>query len=140
MAGESQAEAITTDVTLRYSDMDAFGHLNNAVYATLFEAGRVAYVDQLLAPLTPAGAGYVIVKLTIEFKAETRYPGTARIATRVTRVGGSSMTYAQELRVNGKLSATAESVCALFDLTRRKALRCPDAMRDFFAARGAATG
>jgi acyl-CoA thioester hydrolase len=140
MPDAGQSDAVTTEVTLRYSDMDALGHLNNAVYATLFEAGRVAYVDQLLAPLTPAGAGYVIVRLTIEFKAEARYPGVASVLTRVTRVGGSSMTYAQELSVNGKLAATAESVCALFDLARRKALRCPDAMRDFFAARGAATG
>jgi acyl-CoA thioester hydrolase len=128
---------VVTEVTLRYCDMDVLGHLNNAVYATLFEAGRVAYVDEVLAPLTPAGAGHVIVKLTIEFKAEAKYPGVARIATRVSRVGGSSMTYAQELRVNGKLAATAESVCALFDLQRRKAVRCPDEMRAFLRAQGA---
>jgi acyl-CoA thioester hydrolase len=140
MSGAPDDGTIITEVTLRYSDMDALGHLNNAVYATLFEAGRVAYVDDLLSALTPAGAGYVIVKLTIEFKAEARYPGVARIATRVSRVGGSSMTYAQELHVNGRLAATAESVCALFDLARRKALRCPDAMRSFLAAAGANTG
>ncbi|MGL4242720.1 MAG: acyl-CoA thioesterase [Beijerinckiaceae bacterium] len=129
--------AILTEVTLRYSDMDALGHLNNAVYATLFEAGRVAYVDRMLDPLTPAGAGYVIVRLTIDFKAEAKYPGVAAISTRVSRVGGSSMTYAQELHVNGKLAATAESVCALFDLTRRKAMRCPDEMRAFLKEKGA---
>jgi acyl-CoA thioester hydrolase len=129
--------AIRTEVTLRYSDMDPIGHLNNAVYATFFEAGRVAYVEAALSPFTPAGAGYVIVKLTIEFKAEARYPGMAEIITRVSRVGGSSMTYTQEMRVNGKLAATAESVCALFDMTRRKAMRCPDEMRAFLKARGA---
>jgi acyl-CoA thioester hydrolase len=129
--------AIETEVTLRYSDMDPMGHLNNAVYATFFEAGRVSYVDDVLAPLTPAGVGYVIVKLTVEFKAEARYPGVARVLTRVSRVGGSSMTYLQEMHVNGKLAATAESVCALFHMTRRKALRCPDAMRELLKARGA---
>jgi acyl-CoA thioester hydrolase len=132
------AAAVATEVTLRYSDMDVMGHLNNAVYATLFEAGRVAYVEERLATLTPEGAGYVIVKLTVEFKAEARYPGVARVLTRISRVGGSSMTYAQELHVNGRLAATAESVCALFDLARRKALRCPDGMRAFLAAEGAA--
>ena len=130
---------VVTEVTLRYSDMDALGHLNNAVYATLFEAGRVAYVEQALLPLTPAGAGYVIVKLTIDFKAEARYPGTAAISTRVMRVGGSSITFAQELRVNGSLAATGESICALFDLTARRAMRCPEPMRAFLTARGAET-
>jgi acyl-CoA thioester hydrolase len=129
---------VVTDVTLRYSDMDALGHLNNAVYATLFEAGRVAYVDGRLEALTPPGASYVIVKLTIEFKAEARYPGLARISTRIDRVGGSSMTFTQELHVEGRLAATAESVCALFDPVRRKAMRCSDAMRAFLIGQGAA--
>jgi acyl-CoA thioester hydrolase len=131
---------VLTEVTLRYADMDMLGHLNNAVYATLFEAGRVAYVEEVLQPLTPAGAGYVIVRLTVDFKAEARYPGIASIRTRISRVGGSSMTYVQDLRVNGQLAATAESVCALFDLEKRKAMRCPDAMRAILAVRGAQTG
>ncbi len=125
-----------TDVTLRYADMDVLGHLNNAVYATLCEAGRVDYMDTILADVTPAGASFVIVRLTIEFRAEGRYPGTARIASRITRVGGSSMTYTQEITLGGKLIATAESVCALFDLTKRKALRMPDAMRERIASQG----
>lgn len=120
---------ITTDVTLRYSDMDALGHLNNAVYATLFEAGRVAFVEQVLADVTPSGAGFVLVKLTIEFKAEARYPGMARIETRLTRLGGSSMTFAQAILLGGRQVATAESICALFDLNARKAIRCPEPMR-----------
>ena len=72
---------VLTAVTLRYSDMDILGHLNNAVYATLFEAGRVAYVEQRLGAMTPVGAGYVIVRLEIDFRAEARYPGTADITT-----------------------------------------------------------
>jgi acyl-CoA thioester hydrolase len=127
---------VLTEVTLRYADMDVLGHLNNAVYATLCEAGRVDYMNTILDEVTPAGASFVIVKLTIEFRAEGRFPGTARIASRITRVGGSSMTYTQEITLGGKLIATAESVCALFDLTRRKALRMPDAMRERIAMQG----
>ncbi|MFM9975383.1 MAG: acyl-CoA thioesterase [Beijerinckiaceae bacterium] len=125
----TETGGIITDVTLRYADMDANNHLNNAVYATLFEAGRVAYLSEVLSDVTPLGAGFVIVRLTIDFKAEARYPGMARILTRMERIGGSSMTYAQTISVNGKLVASAESICALFDLTRRKAMRCPEPMR-----------
>jgi len=121
---------LLTSVTLRYSDMDVLGHLNNAVYATLFEAGRVAYVEEKLAALTPAGTGYVIVRLEIDFNAEARYPGTADITTAITRLGGSSMTFTQSIRIAGRLVASAACICALFDLTRRKALRLPDSMRE----------
>jgi acyl-CoA thioester hydrolase len=137
MSASTPDGAIITEVTLRYSDMDVLGHLNNAVYATLFEAGRVAYVDAVLAPLMAADQGFVIVKLTVEFKAEAHYPGVARILTRVSRVGGSSMVYLQELHIAGRLAATAESVCALFDMNRRKAMRCPDDMRVLLKAKGA---
>ncbi len=125
-----------TEVTLRYADMDALGHLNNAVYSTLLEAGRVDYVSCVLADVTPQGAGFVIVKLTVDFKAEGRYPGTASIATRIVRLGGSSMTFSQDITLAGKVIATGESICALFDLTRRKAMRMPDAMRGRIVAQG----
>lgn len=127
---------LVTEVTLRYSDMDVLGHLNNAVYASLFEAGRVAYVEQVLLEVTPPGLGFVIVKLTIDFKAEARYPGTARIETAVTRIGGSSLVFAQTLGVGGRLSAAAEGICALFDLKERRAVRLPEPMRERIAAAG----
>jgi acyl-CoA thioester hydrolase len=139
MADEADRGATITEVTLRYADMDVLGHLNNATYATLFEAGRVAYLEAFLNDVMPEGASTVIVKLTIEFKAEARYPGVACIRSRITRVGGSSMTYAQDIVIGGKLAATGESICALFDLKRRKALRLPDDMRARIAAQGALT-
>jgi acyl-CoA thioester hydrolase len=131
------SDTILTEVTLRYSDMDANAHLNNAVYSTLFEAGRVAYLDQILADLTPDGAGYVIVRISIDFLAEARYPGVAIISTRMARVGGSSMTYDQEVSISGKVVAKAESICAMFDLKRRKAMRCPEPMRERLRSLGA---
>ena len=129
-------DPIVTEVTLRYSDMDVLGHLNNAVYATLFEAGRVAYVERVLEDVTPSGAGHVIVKLVIDFRAEARYPGTARVETAIIRLGGSSMVYAQRILVGGREVAAAESTCALFDLSARKAIRCPEPMRERIASRG----
>ena len=130
------SKPIVTEVSLRYSDMDALGHLNNAVYATLFEAGRVAYVEQVLQEVTPRGQNYVIVKLTIEFKSEARYPGMARIASEVVRVGGSSFTFNQTIMIGDRLVATAESICAMFDMEKRKASRLPDPMRQRIAAMG----
>lgn len=127
---------LVTEVTLRYSDMDVLGHLNNAVYASLFEAGRVAYVEQMLLEVTPPGLGFVIVRLTIDFKTEARYPGIARIETAVTRIGGSSLVFAQTLSVGGRLSAAAEGICALFDLKERRAVRLPEPMRERIAAAG----
>jgi acyl-CoA thioester hydrolase len=126
----SQLGEVKTEVSLRYSDMDVNGHLNNAVYSTLFEAGRIVYLEKYLRDLMPDHAGYVIVRLAIDFIAEAHYPGIAEISTRMEKIGGSSMTYQQEIMVAGKLVAKAESICAMFDLKRRKAMRCPEPMRE----------
>jgi acyl-CoA thioester hydrolase len=121
---------VISHVTLRYSDMDPMGHLNNAVYATLFEAGRVDYIEEIMKDVTPQGCGYVLVRLAIDFRAEARHPGTVAVSTRLTRMGGSSLAFGQEARIGDKVIASGESVCALFDLAERKAARCPDAMRE----------
>ena len=59
---------------LRFCDTDKLGHVNNAVYATMFEAGRAEMLEQagLLAP--SADRAVVIVRLEIDFLREMNWP------------------------------------------------------------------
>jgi acyl-CoA thioester hydrolase len=121
--------AVRTSVTLRYSDMDPLGHLNNAVYSTLYEAGRVDFARDVMSKHLAAGFDTVLVRVEIDFLAEGRFPGTAEVTTWLTRIGGSSFDFAHELALDGKLLSRARSVCALIDTTRRRAVRFPEALR-----------
>ena len=53
--------------------------MNNAVFATFFESGRVAFLYDPKVPLAPAGCEFVIARLTIDFRAELRWPGVVDI-------------------------------------------------------------
>ena len=55
---------------LRFSDNDSVGHVNNAVYATLFEAGRTELMDAANVFVRGGPLAAVIVRLEIDFKHE----------------------------------------------------------------------
>jgi acyl-CoA thioester hydrolase len=120
---------LITEVTLRYSDLDPLGHLNNAVYATLFEAGRVDFVERELASaLTPA-FGFVLARIEIDFRAEGHFPGMARIETGIARIGRTSMDFDQKVTLEGRELAAARSVCVLLDLRLRAPAPWPEDAR-----------
>lgn len=105
---------------LRYGDTDRQGHVNNAVFTTLFETGRAEVLqDTSIVALQP-GQSFVIARLAVDFRAEIHWPGTVEIGTRVKAVGRSSITLVQGLFQHGKCVATAESVLVLVESTTRR--------------------
>jgi acyl-CoA thioester hydrolase len=106
---------------LRYGDTDSQGHINNAVFTTLLETGRVeVLLDANGRLLLPPGSAFVIVKLSMEFRAEITYPGRVDTGTRVKSVGRSSVTFEQALFQDGRLCATAETVIVQMNAAARR--------------------
>ena len=95
--------------TVRFSDLDRQNHVNNAVFATFFEAGRVVILYNEEYGLTVPGASFVLAHLSIDFLGEIRWPGEVEIGTAVAAVGNSSLRVEQALFVNGMCVATAEN-------------------------------
>ena len=109
---------------IRYGDTDRQGHVNNAVFGTFFETGRVELLWDSKSPIVDVGCSFVIAKLTIEFRAEMTWPGEVVIGTRVGKIGKSSVVLEQVLFQADRLTATAESIIVMIDDTthRSKAL------------------
>jgi len=115
---------------LRYGDTDRQGHINNAVFTTMLETGRV---EVLLGGngglILPPGSAFVIVKLSMEFRAEIHWPGRVDIGTRVKAIGRSSATFEQAIFQDGRLAATAETVIVqMNEGTRRSEPLAPEAV------------
>jgi acyl-CoA thioester hydrolase len=105
---------------IRFSDLDGQGHVNNAVFATYFEAGRVEYFrDPALALLT-SDETCVLARMAIDFLAELRYPGTVDVGGRIAAIGRSSFTMGQALFSGTRCISTAEAVMVMIDMTTRK--------------------
>lgn len=100
---------------VRFGDLDPNQHVNNAVYATYFETGRVTLMKLPEYGLTPPGLAWIMVRLDIHFRAELHWPNTIELGLGVVKLGRTSVTFEQVVFSNGKCIASATSVGVLLD-------------------------
>jgi acyl-CoA thioester hydrolase len=103
-------------IEVRWRDLDAFGHVNNAVYLTYAEEAR----DAWLAGALPEGVSawdFVLARVAIDYRRELRESDEHIVAScRLLRVGRSSLVTREEVRTgDGELSAETESVSVARD-------------------------
>lgn len=113
---------IVTFDKIRYADTDRQGHVNNAVFATFFETGRVEVLYDPDNPLMSTGGEFVIASLNVAFKGEILWPGEVQIGTYIRRLGTSSIDIGQVLFQDERCVAEAETVVVQIDHTTRKSL------------------
>ena len=106
---------VQTADKVRYADTDRQGHVNNAVFATFLETGRVEILYRPERPLAAQGASFVIARLALDFMDETRWPGTIQIGTGVVRIGNSSVHLIQGLFQDDRAVARASTVIVHVD-------------------------
>jgi acyl-CoA thioester hydrolase len=105
-------------VSLRWRDTDALGHVNHAVFLTYLEEGRDAFYVQALG----RDPHYVVVRVEIDLRAEISYDDRQlRVRIAVERVGTTSLTTRETiLTPAGVTAAEARVVTVLWDATARK--------------------
>lgn len=100
---------ITLD-KIRYRDTDRQGHVNNAVFGTYFETGRVELLYNANNGFLSLNCSFVVAKVTLELIQEIHWPGKVDIGTGILRIGNSSLVVGANLYQDGKLVATSETI------------------------------
>lgn len=121
-------------VSVRWRDTDALGHVNNAVYLTYLEEARDAfYLRTLGDPI------YVLVRLEIDFRAEVRHADRiVHVEIAVERLGTTSLTTRETLRTaDGAVAAEARVITVRWDQEVRAAVAFSDEQRARLAEFGA---
>lgn len=116
----------TYQCPLRWSDMDADGHVHNAVH--------LRYLEETRIDLFRARGGFngscVVAQMDIDYLAPLRYrPEPVRVETWVSKVGGSSFTMVQEIRDEDVLYSTATCTMVAFDLDTQRSRKLEDSER-----------
>jgi acyl-CoA thioester hydrolase len=119
---------------VRFRDLDAMGHVNNAVFLTYIESARVAFLQQLGAAATPQDMSIIVARIEIDFRAPVGFGEEVEIAVRASRFGGKSFDLDYELRVGGAVVAEAKSVLVAYDYGKGEAIEIPDDWREKLAA------
>jgi acyl-CoA thioester hydrolase len=113
-------------VSVRWRDTDALGHVNNAVYLTYLEEARDAfYLRALGDPI------YVVVRLEIDFRAEVRHDDrSVRVEIAVERMGTTSLTTRETIQTaSGDVVAEARVITVRWDQNLRAAVPFSDEER-----------
>jgi acyl-CoA thioester hydrolase len=115
----------TADVALRWSDMDAFGHVNNNKFMVLLEEARVSMMFTAAEEAGVSGfrRGVVVARHEVDFLLPVVVPAETRVELWVERIGNSSFTFAYELVADDKLALRARSVMVPFDTEAQRPRR-----------------
>ena len=111
---------------IRYADLDPQGHVNNAVFATYFETGRVAMFRGPDLGIGADGKTFVLVRQEIDFLQELRWPGSVEIGTAIASFGRSSFTVAQVVFRGDVCAAAGRATIVFIDLATRRPEPLPE--------------
>ena len=126
-----------TRSTIRYSDLDPNGHVNNGAINAFFEDGRVCFRNEHMLRLgEDILTGFALVKFSVDYLAPLFFPGSVDIGTVVIRIGKSSFNLGQGIFDGEKCVAIAEVVTVFFDFKNNKAKKLTKELRKIL--RGAA--
>jgi acyl-CoA thioester hydrolase len=114
-----------TDI-VRYADLDPQGHVNNAVFATYFETGRVALFRLPDLSIGVPDATFVLVRSETDFLRELRWPGTVEIGSAIAAFGRSSFTVAQVVFRDGACIAAGRAIMVCIDSRTRRSRLLPE--------------
>jgi acyl-CoA thioester hydrolase len=98
-------------IEIRWRDLDAYGHVNNAVYLNYLEEARDAWVQEVLGKVTDTW-DFVLARVAVDFKRElTQQDAAVLVRCSLDSFGRSSVRTREEIvKSDGTLSAVAESV------------------------------
>lgn len=118
-----------TELPMRFSDIDAMGHVNNAVYVTYFEMGRVAILDQVVGSRKLEDIKFVVARAEVDYIRPIVFSDKVEIGLRVSSIGQSSFTIEYLITANGEPAAKGLTVQVFYDYEKRAKMPVPDDFR-----------
>jgi acyl-CoA thioester hydrolase len=119
-------------ITVRFRDIDAMGHVNNAVFFSYLEAARLEYARSVILRTQSyklSETGLILAKISCEFKKPIFYGQSVEVGTRVAEMRNSSFIVEQRIEADGQLAALAQAVVVRYDYQAGKSVRIPDEFR-----------
>jgi len=117
----------TSKVNIRFSDLDLFGHVNNAVYLTYYEEARVAYFNEVVGyDYDWSTEGVILARVEIDFVIPVHFKDEVFIRTKCCRMGSKSFDLAYEMFIVKEekeiMLSSATSVMVMYNYKEKKSI------------------
>ena len=126
----------TMQMSIRWGDMDAMGHVNNTLYFRYLEIARIEWFDRIGCSVNPGGEGPLIVNAFCNFHKQLEYPGDIVVKMYASDPGRSSFdTYITLERTDqpGVIYASGGAKTVWVNYEQQKSVPLPDWLRSLLA-------
>ena len=128
----TQFPAVLT-IPVQWGEMDAYGHVNNAVFFRYFESARIVYLDMcgFLEAYERDRIGAILQSTSCRFRAPLFHPDTVRVGGRAIAMDVDRFTMAYRIvsTASDRIVADGESVVVAYDYRANCKTALPPAVR-----------
>ncbi|HEX5040960.1 MAG TPA: thioesterase family protein [Candidatus Limnocylindria bacterium] len=126
-----------TTLQVRFRDIDAFGHVNNAVFFSYLEQARIRYLLDVLQPATTFDRlPLILARVELDYRSPITFGDEVTVETRVDRIGRSSFSMSHRMIAGpeGRLVGDASTVLVAYDYASARPMNVPGDWRARMAA------
>ncbi len=111
-----------TEVQMRYGDLDALGHVNNANFLTYMELGRTNYFKEILHDFKTSKVNFVVNHAEIDFRMPILFHHSPIVSTWISHVGKTSCVFSHVITEKGTdiVFAQGKTVVVWIDMHGKK--------------------
>lgn len=120
-------------IQIRFSDIDSLGHINNNIYLSFFDLGKVDYYDRLRGYAVSWTEGSIVIAhLEMDYLSPIFYKEKVVVESKIVRVGNKSGEFIQQLRneKSGDVKCICKSTFVYIDSITRKTASIPPVWKE----------
>ncbi len=124
------AQTYSTPIELRFSDLDAYGHVNSALYFTYLETARVKLFNDFFREVSEQGVFTVVARAECDFKIPILLHDEVIVTLWVAKTGRSSFDLEYRLHDSQeRVYATARTTMVCFDSINNVTVAIPESLK-----------
>lgn len=118
-------EKITTEIEVRFSDLDLYGHVNNVAYFSYLETARVKLFKDVFNSLTKEGVFLVVARAECDYILPIPFLDKVFVSLWIDKIGRKSFDISYEIHSGGKIFAKAKTTLVSVEGKTGKAIDLP---------------
>jgi len=123
----------TTPIEIRFADLDAYGHVNNALFFTFLETARIKLFQQHFGAFLDSHLMFLVVRAECDYRLPIELNDSLLVTVTVDQVRHSSFDFSYRLHDGeAKLFAEAKTVMVSYDPTIKKPVAIPPEIKRTF--------
>jgi acyl-CoA thioester hydrolase len=133
----SQGKKFSFTIPMRFRDLDAMGHVNNAVYLTYFEEGRKEFFVNVLGSISPEDFPFILAQVTCNYIRPIELSErVVREYIWISKTGKKSFMFSYEITRDDDpawVFSTGSSVQVFYDYEKAESLVIPESFKNRIA-------